>query len=72
VQKLVDRRFNRSRYNVDLMITAFAARLQDATDLDVIRSDLAATVDRALEPAHLSLWFSPPSPARAAEARNDG
>jgi hypothetical protein len=71
VQKLVDRRFNRSRYNADLMITAFAARLQDATDLDVIRSDLAATVDRALEPAHLSLWFSPPSPARAAGARND-
>ena len=72
VQKLVDRRFNRSRYNADLMITAFAARLQDATDLDVIRSDLAATVGRALEPAHLSLWFSPPSLARATEARNDG
>jgi hypothetical protein len=59
VQKLVDRRFNRSRYNAELMITAFAARLQDATDLDAIRSDLAATVDRALEPAHLSLWFGP-------------
>jgi hypothetical protein len=59
VQKVVDRRFNRSRYNADLTITAFAGRLQDATDLDTVRSDLAATVDRVLEPAHLSLWSGP-------------
>jgi hypothetical protein len=59
VQRIVDRRFNRSRYNAELMITEFAARLQDATDLDAIRSDLSATVNRALEPAHLSLWFGP-------------
>jgi hypothetical protein len=59
VQKVVDRRFNRSRYNAGLTITAFAGRLQDATDLDAVRSDLAATVDRALEPAHLSLWSGP-------------
>jgi hypothetical protein len=60
VQRAVDRRFNRSRYNAERMITAFAARLQDATDLDTIRSDLAAAVDQALEPAHLSLWLGPP------------
>ena len=59
VQRVVDRRFNRSRYNADLVITAFAARLKDATDLDAIGSDLAATVERALEPAHLSLWSGP-------------
>jgi hypothetical protein len=59
VQKVVDRRFNRSRYNAELTITAFAGRLQDATDLAAVRSDLAATVDRALEPAHLSLWSGP-------------
>jgi hypothetical protein len=57
VQRLVDRRFNRTRYDAELMITAFAARLQDATDLDAVRSDLASTVHRALEPAHLSLWL---------------
>jgi hypothetical protein len=57
VQRLVDRRFNRTRYDAEVMITAFAARLQDATDLDAVRSDLASTVHRALEPAHLSLWL---------------
>jgi hypothetical protein len=58
VQHRVDRRFNRSRYDAELMAAAFAARLQDATDPDAVRADLAATVDRALEPAHMSLWLS--------------
>jgi hypothetical protein len=57
VQRLVDRRFNRTRYDADQTLTAFAARLQDATDLDAVRADLASTVHRALEPAHLSLWL---------------
>ena len=56
VQTVVDRRFNRARYDAELTVAAFAARLQDATDLDAVRADLAATVHRALEPTHLSLW----------------
>ena len=57
VQKMVDRRFNRARYDADRIIAAFTARLQDAVDLDVIRADLASSVQRALEPAHLSVWI---------------
>ena len=57
VQRVVDRRFNRTRYDAELMIAAFAGRLQDATDLDAVRADLTSTVHQALEPAHLSLWF---------------
>jgi hypothetical protein len=58
VQHVVDHRFNRTRYDAELMTAAFAARLQDATDLDAVQADLAATVDRALQPAHLSLWLT--------------
>jgi hypothetical protein len=58
VQHRVDRRFNRSRYDAEQMTAAFAARLQDATDLDAARADLSATVDRALQPAHMSLWLT--------------
>ena len=54
VQRVVDRRFNRTRYDAELMITAFAARLQDATDLDAVRTDPTSTVHRAPEPVHLS------------------
>jgi hypothetical protein len=56
VQHAVDRRFNRARYDADQTVTAFAARLQDAVDLDAVRDDLAGVVQAALEPAHLALW----------------
>jgi hypothetical protein len=56
VQHLVDRRFNRARYNADQTVAAFAARLKDAVDLDTIRDDLAGVTSQALEPAHVSVW----------------
>ena len=56
VQQLVDRRFNRARYDADRTVAAFAARLKDAVDLDAVRADLLATASRALEPAHASVW----------------
>jgi hypothetical protein len=58
VQKVVDRRFNRARYDADHTVVAFAARLQDTVDLDSVRDDLASVVHQALEPAHVSLWIS--------------
>jgi hypothetical protein len=57
VQKLVDRRFNRARYDADQIIAAFAARLQGAVELDAVRADLASSVQQALEPAHVSVWI---------------
>jgi hypothetical protein len=59
VQQIVDRRFNRARYDADQTVAAFAARLKDAVDLDSIRDDLAGVVDQALEPAHMSVWIRP-------------
>ena len=58
VQQMVDRRFNRARYDADQTIAAFAARLKDAVDLDSVRDDLAGVVHQALEPAHASVWIS--------------
>jgi hypothetical protein len=57
VQRLVDRRFNRARYDADQTVAAFAARLQDAVDPDGVRADLLSVVHRSLEPVHLSVWF---------------
>jgi hypothetical protein len=37
VQRVVDRGFNRARYDADRTVVAFAPRLQDAVDLDSIR-----------------------------------
>ena len=58
VQRAVDRRFNRARYDADKTVAAFAARLKDAVDLDAVRDDLAGVVHQALEPAHVSVWIS--------------
>ena len=57
VQGAVDRRFNRARYNADQSITAFAAQLKDAVDLDSVRNDLVGAVRQTLEPAHVSVWL---------------
>jgi hypothetical protein len=58
VQRFVDRRFNRARYDAETIVAAFADRLKDAVNLDAARDDLAQTVHQALEPAHLSVWVS--------------
>ncbi len=56
VQRAVDQRFSRARYDADQMVAAFAARLKDAVDLNAVQGDLASVVQRALEPAHVSVW----------------
>jgi hypothetical protein len=58
VQRLVDRRFNRARYDADRTVAAFAAQLKDALDPGSVRDDLIAVVDNALEPAHVSVWIN--------------
>jgi hypothetical protein len=58
VQRVVDRRFNRARYDADQTVAAFAARLKDAVDVDAVQADLATAVQQALEPAHISVWMS--------------
>ncbi len=59
VQRLVDRRFNRTRYDADQTLTAFAARLKDAVDQDAVRADLLRVVQRSLEPTHAAVWLKP-------------
>jgi hypothetical protein len=59
VQRLVDRRFNRTRYDADRTVSAFAARLKDAVDQDAVRTDLLGVVQRSLEPTHATVWVRP-------------
>jgi hypothetical protein len=59
VQRAVDRRFNRARYDAEATVAMFAARLKGAVDLDSVRDDLVSVVQQALEPAHMSMWITP-------------
>ena len=60
VQRAVDKRFNRVRYDAELTVAAFATRLKDAVDLDTVRAELLGVVDGAVQPAHLSVWTAGP------------
>jgi hypothetical protein len=55
---MVDRKFNRARYNAERTVTAFAARLQDTVDPDAVRADLTDVVHAAVEPTHVSVSLS--------------
>jgi len=51
VQRRVDRRFNRARYEAETAVATFAARRKDGADLNAVREDLAGVVRAALESA---------------------
>jgi hypothetical protein len=57
VQGLVDRRFNRRRYDAAGTVETFAARLRDQVDLDVLHTELLAVVDQTVQPTRASLWL---------------
>ena len=56
VQQLVDRRFNRARYDRDTLVAVFGARLRDAVDSDTVVAELTGVAASSVEPAHVSVW----------------
>jgi len=59
VQRRVNRRFHRARYDADQVVASYAAQPKDAVDLKSVRDGLAAVVYQALNPAHVSVWIQP-------------
>jgi hypothetical protein len=59
VQRTVDRRFNRTRYQAETVVATFATHLRQGVDLDTVQGELTDAVHRAFEPAHVSVWLTP-------------
>jgi hypothetical protein len=71
IQTVVDRRFNRAKYNAAKTIQAFSTRLRDQIDLDTLSTELLAIVDQTTEPTRVSLWLRPSAPGSSDTPHNE-
>ena len=59
IQQVVDRRFNRHRYDAARTIQSFSGRLRQQVDLDSLSAELLAVADQTMQPTTMSLWLRP-------------
>ena len=71
IQTVVDRRFNRRRYNAAKTIQAFSGRLREQIDLDTLPSEVLGVVDQTMEPTHVWLWLRPSPPGSSDTPRSE-
>jgi hypothetical protein len=59
IQRTVDRRFYRQKYDAERMLAGFSTHLRNETDLDSLVGELQTVVEQAMQPDHVSLWLRP-------------
>lgn len=64
IQRAIDRRFYRRKYNAARVLDDFNASLRQEVDLVQLRAHLVAVVAKTMEPAHVSLWLNQPTPPK--------
>jgi hypothetical protein len=69
LQKIIDRRFYRSKYDAAKIIEAFSATLRNEVDLTTLSEQLAAVVQETMKPSHISLWLRQPEQSRERDTR---
>ncbi len=69
LQRGIDRRFYRSRYDAAKTLATFSASLRSEVDLAQLNNHLLGVVDATMRPAHASLWLR--SPARVSSRQTD-
>jgi hypothetical protein len=57
LQRVIDRRFYRSKYDAAKIVEAFSATLRNEVDLNQLHEELVAIVQETMQPSHVSLWL---------------
>ena len=57
IQRVVDHRFNRARYDAEQTVAGFSVRMRDEMDISTVAADLNGTVLGAVNPSSLGLWI---------------
>jgi hypothetical protein len=71
IQAVMDRRFNRRRYDTARTIEAFSARLRDQIDLHTLTGELLTVVDLTMQPTQVSVWLRPSASGSAGAPRSE-
>ena len=69
IQRTVDRRFYRAKYDVAETLEAFSSGLRRQIDLDSLHADVLGIVGSTMHPSHVSLWLRPTEPVERSADR---
>src|SRR5262249_50081546 len=72
LQRTIDRRFFRSKYDAHKTLAAFSATLRQEVSLPELQERLVGVVNQTMQPTHVSLWLRPAPPAGAQEMSEGG
>ena len=57
VQNVIDKRFNRKKYDAAQVLQKFAETVRDETDLDKLNAELLNVVNETMQPKSVSVWL---------------